>query len=305
MRLDWYFTDLPFLPFPSVINSLDWRDDPWEPHLLGEQYGQSRNYNGKERIEGLTGEHVCGDEADFANGQPWPYTGEPILYDDAGIPVCCGRSSPHEVTAGFVPEAITPPTYARTATVGISSADAHKVAIHRAPVAGFSADYILGTATVGRVSAGVVAEQGGHRSAVLVGARVDNGHSTAAVDAGMVVDFVLGPPNTSCPVAQDVVLDETFEGYVNVGGPCKWWKLPVLTPAFLEAQILSSLVMPTGGITFYSGSDCDHLTVENFSDIGGFDIIWFHMVTSAIWIRVCPTDKDVSFSIKIMFAPTP
>lgn len=123
----WYFTDLPFLPFPTVFNSKDWDEEPWLHNGLGEVYGAPRVYNGREVTPGLTGGHICGTREDFEQGPTWPPTGEPLTYGPDGIPTCCPRNPVGFVAGGARPEAIVtlippspppPPYYTALAIAG-------------------------------------------------------------------------------------------------------------------------------------------------------------------------------------------
>ena len=115
--LVWFRSDLPYLEQETVINSLDWDEEPWRPRLVGEQYGNSRNYNRREEIPGLTGTHVCGTPYEFANGQDWPYHGPPIVYLPNGIPACCAIADVEVVTGGARPASVVLRPYYRTALV--------------------------------------------------------------------------------------------------------------------------------------------------------------------------------------------
>lgn len=113
--LVWYFTDLPFQRHDSVINSLWQSSEDARQVDIGEQWYYPPPYNGLTRIEGLTGEHECGLQSDFEEGQPWPYDGPDIEYDEDGIPFCCPRLRPPQVRGGGIPQAIIeyiPPVFA-------------------------------------------------------------------------------------------------------------------------------------------------------------------------------------------------
>lgn len=114
----WYFTDLPFLPFPTIFNSRDWCEDPWHYTGRGEVFGAPRTYNGMEEVAGLSGEHICGTQADFEDGPSWPPTGEPLEYDDDGIPKCCRRVPIFRVSSASRPAGVFrfPPLVSRTSS---------------------------------------------------------------------------------------------------------------------------------------------------------------------------------------------
>ena len=101
VSLDWYETDLPFQDFPSAINQRKNDTQVTGELLLGElPYQYPPPYNGRGPVPGLTGGHRCGFREWFQDGYPYPYLGEPIVYDGFGIPLCCGR--PVEPTGGGV-----------------------------------------------------------------------------------------------------------------------------------------------------------------------------------------------------------
>lgn len=102
----WYFTDLPFLPFPTIFNSRDWCEDPWHYTGRGEVFGAPRPYDGMLVVAGLQGGHYCGTREDFENGPSWPPTGEPLVYGPDGIPTCCPRFPVGRVTSGSRPASL-------------------------------------------------------------------------------------------------------------------------------------------------------------------------------------------------------
>lgn len=94
VTIRWYFTDLPFQTHESIINSRDFDEAPWVPRLLGEQPGYERRFDKHASPAGLDGLHQCGQLSDFTNGQPWPYTGPPVVYGEDDIPRCCRDPMP-------------------------------------------------------------------------------------------------------------------------------------------------------------------------------------------------------------------
>lgn len=117
--LVWYFTDLPFLPFPTLFNSKDWQEDPYHHLGIGEVWDAPRNYNGRLHTPGLTGGHICGAREDFEQGPSWPPTGAPLVYDQDGIPTCCRREPVMMATSGARPAAIVSgPPYTSKTTAG-------------------------------------------------------------------------------------------------------------------------------------------------------------------------------------------
>ena len=108
MKKIWYFTDQDFDDHPSVQGSNFWQSEIEREVLIGEQWTVPTPWPEKNRtVSGLLGNHECGEVTDFEQGQPWPYTGEPIEYDDDHIPFCCPRIRPVRVTGGGVIESLT------------------------------------------------------------------------------------------------------------------------------------------------------------------------------------------------------
>jgi len=100
VTLHWYFTDQPFQTFPSVINCRNLDEEKWVERTLGEVANQQNTFEAPRIMGGLLGDHFCGEESDFVNGQPWPYTGPHPAYDPDGIPACCPRMWGWGPTAG-------------------------------------------------------------------------------------------------------------------------------------------------------------------------------------------------------------
>lgn len=91
--VDWYFVDqtTPFLPFPTVFNSANWRNDKSLEPLLGEVTGASRPWRNGLPPGLYTGNHFCGTAQQFRDGIPAPV---PIDRLTNGQPVCCGSPLP-------------------------------------------------------------------------------------------------------------------------------------------------------------------------------------------------------------------
>lgn len=94
VEIQWYRAadDAPSLPFPSAVMSLDWLDNGYdEPWLgeVGEVWGEPRPYSFKGTPVGLTYDHICGTEEDFAEGAVFDPDRE-VKYDEQGLPLCCG-----------------------------------------------------------------------------------------------------------------------------------------------------------------------------------------------------------------------
>ena len=91
--MHWYVVpeETPDLPFDSIINSLDWRNQPWTATGPGEVYGAPREFDGWGRIPPpappLT--HICGTEEDFRLGGLRDTSEPPLDRDVTGIPTCC------------------------------------------------------------------------------------------------------------------------------------------------------------------------------------------------------------------------
>jgi hypothetical protein len=87
----WYFTDLPFLSGPTLLNNRYLNKDQHSPLLVGEvPVWQAPRRENRQRTPNpkLDGSHVCHPEW-FATGQPWPVDTDPVDYDEDGIPTCC------------------------------------------------------------------------------------------------------------------------------------------------------------------------------------------------------------------------
>jgi len=118
--LIWYFTDLPFIESETVVNNRTWDSDDTRDLVTGELFGAEKKYNGLWSIPGMTGEHICGTAEEFAQGQPWPYTGTPRQYDPDNIPVCCGRANFARVGVSMRPAATSFASMFATARAGMS-----------------------------------------------------------------------------------------------------------------------------------------------------------------------------------------
>jgi hypothetical protein len=78
------------LPFPSRINSLDWRPDRFNPSPVGEVTWAPRIFDGWGRIvPPPPGDHVCGDPSDFELGGLYLPDEPPVTRDIDGIPTYC------------------------------------------------------------------------------------------------------------------------------------------------------------------------------------------------------------------------
>jgi hypothetical protein len=92
VTLHWYITDPGngTLPYPSRINSLNWRPDNMNPAPVGEVTFADQVFDGWLRIiPPGPGDHICGTREDFELGG-LRHTAQPVLVRDGdGIPTCC------------------------------------------------------------------------------------------------------------------------------------------------------------------------------------------------------------------------
>jgi hypothetical protein len=318
----WFFTDLDFQKHESIINSREWDEDKGNDYLLGEQLKFGWNYNGAEHVPGLIGGHECGEESDFISGQPWPYDGPDIEYGEDWIPLCCPREIIPDVQAGTQVETTEAKLYKKYPTAGASvdyllppppvlsvtaGASVDVPIIMPTVQAGASVDYLSSHSLPADVQAGAVAELVGLSEHAQAGASPDAGTSGIGVTGGAAPDALFETPNPTCELALPMTLGGSIDSFVNVGGPCKWWKIPTTDPGFMESILTYNQPTPgpaTGTVSYYSGPDCDHLTLDSVGELGFFAHLWFHSQVSPIWIKVCPTDKDVAFTIMTDYAPT-
>lgn len=103
MTIRWFKTDLPFLEGEQVINARIWDSEIVDDLEVGEDTRDKPHPYRGGQVAGLLGDHVCGPEEWFRNGQPWPTDIDPVEYDADGIPTCCPRG-----TVGFVGYAAKP-----------------------------------------------------------------------------------------------------------------------------------------------------------------------------------------------------
>lgn len=92
VTVHWYVVpdDTPTLPYPSRINSIDWRDNRVNPSPVGEVTFADRPFDGWGRIvPPIPGDHICGTRADFADGGTYLPDDPPFPRGEDGIPLCC------------------------------------------------------------------------------------------------------------------------------------------------------------------------------------------------------------------------
>jgi len=102
VELVWEWTDQDFEHHESVINSKHWATEGQRETLIGEQWVYPPRSVPRDVPIGLLSGHECGEVSDFTGGQPWPYTGPPIEYDEDDVPLCCPRY--YGLTPGIHPE---------------------------------------------------------------------------------------------------------------------------------------------------------------------------------------------------------
>jgi hypothetical protein len=91
--IEWFFVDdvpSPFLPIPSVINSLNWvprRGETDSPTKAGEKFGAPRTYAKGNRPARMRGLGYCGTSTDWLGNGTRPPSPVPLGPD--GQPMCC------------------------------------------------------------------------------------------------------------------------------------------------------------------------------------------------------------------------
>lgn len=80
----------PRLPYPSRINSLDWKDGQFSFSPVGEVTGAEREFDGWGRIvPPVPEDHICGERGDFEFGGLYRPDLPPLERGPDGIPLCC------------------------------------------------------------------------------------------------------------------------------------------------------------------------------------------------------------------------
>jgi hypothetical protein len=89
----WYPVDdsAPDLGITTAFASDNWTDQrDGNPYPIGEIKGSPRPYTKWKGYSGKPGGHVCGTAEDFANGGTYDPLAPPAVYDNRGVPGCCG-----------------------------------------------------------------------------------------------------------------------------------------------------------------------------------------------------------------------
>ncbi len=261
VRVRWFFTDLPFQAHESIINSLDWEENPHNNTLVGEQDFDDWEYNGAEHVPGLLGGHECGTISDFESGQDWPYTGPPIEYGADFIPLCCPRDLGGDAVAGASADYLSTPPY-----VG-------------SPIAGASADYLSYPAhdsapTVGAQAAradeladaqvGAQAARADELADAQVGAQAARADELADAQAGTQADNAFIPFGHTCETAEELptgVIYNVVSELSETGD--RWAKFPVTEG---ETYYVKYVEFGNGQtISWYEGTDCsDKVFIHSF-----------------------------------------
>lgn len=80
----------PRLPYPSRINSLDWRDGQFSYSPVGEVVGVEREFDGWGHVvPPIPEDHICGERDDFEFGGRYLPDDPPLERGADGIPTCC------------------------------------------------------------------------------------------------------------------------------------------------------------------------------------------------------------------------
>jgi hypothetical protein len=104
-EVDWYFVpdDTPFLPVPSIINSLNWVDvtERIDYGTAGEVAGAARPWSPGNRDISLNAVSYCGTPANWLGFGTIPPA--PLPVNSAGNPTCCGDPlGPLEVDMHYI-----------------------------------------------------------------------------------------------------------------------------------------------------------------------------------------------------------
>lgn len=255
----WYFTDLPFLPFPTVFNSKDWCEDPWHFHGLGEVFGAPRPYDGMLHVPGLQPGHICGTREDFEQGPAWPPTGEPLVYDEDGIPTCCRRLPVFDVVSGSRPAAtvVGPPYSPRTSSSSrpvaqVIHVPTHPFTINTGSRPGSTVEYhgpLLGNVRSGSRPAARIST-----APVTLGSAASSSSTDSPVEIAECP--VLAP---SCATAVPTMVDLEC-GFFQVA-EIPLWRKWILIPGKDYRFVLDFVPGGAGTWTMWAGDGCEGLSV--------------------------------------------
>lgn len=261
VRLRWFFTDLPFIDVPTVINSREWDTDDLRDLALGEVWGAATPYNGLERVPGLIGEHICGEAHQFIDGATWPPVSPPVEYGADWIPLCCPRSEVAQVAVGARPASTVTQGYVYRSALTVGARPASTVSMIRRVTAAL---------TVGARPASTVTIIPAPDHPVTLGARpastiLQSYVTTARVTLGArpasysaVTVFCPGPTST-CGAAL----------LGSVGHNCEYeyapldtdsWRAWATAPGHAYRLHVES-ALGTYGFEIWEGTDCGDLTL--------------------------------------------
>jgi hypothetical protein len=225
VKVRWFFTDLPFQTHESIINSLDWQENPHNNTLVGEQDFDDWEYNGAEHVPGLVGGHECGTISDFQSGQDWPYTGPPIKYGPDFIPACCPRDFGAAAVGGAGVDFLTVLPYPHTVTAGASAQNVGPIPFKGTAVAGAGADVADVSAVVQAGAQAVAADQ---PADVEAGAQSPVADQPADVTAGAGADNGAIPWGHVCTDALVLPVDVVYTVVSELSETGeRWAKFPV------------------------------------------------------------------------------
>lgn len=77
------------LELPTVINCLEWDDQPWVESATGEVWGAPRSFLNTSSLPYAVDLGPCGDATTFANGEVFNPALPPTIYNEDHFPACC------------------------------------------------------------------------------------------------------------------------------------------------------------------------------------------------------------------------
>lgn len=101
--VQWFFTDLPQIPFPTLFGSRNWDADngEWLP-TLGEVPGELRLWKNGRRPGQFPGGHVCGTADQWLNGCLLADRLHDADLEPDGVPKCCWEGKKPPAKGGLV-----------------------------------------------------------------------------------------------------------------------------------------------------------------------------------------------------------
>jgi hypothetical protein len=260
----WYRThdDAPTLPFPSFVTSRDWREDHTTPTPLGEVWDAPRTFYRGDPIPGANGQHVCGTEEEFWNGQKYDPAAPPTVYHPSGIPICCDGNAASGVAVDVWPSAVVRTPQNVTGQTGVTVWPSAVVSPGNARVTGRTGVYV-------RPGASVWADYG-----VTGGTGVEVWPS-AVVTAGGVVEGggILNPETGPCGWGVNAELDVIYEFQLGTPNQYNWaW---ILEPGLYCLQVRAEFSSAASDVQAWRGPDCASIEPFPFATtVAGGGLPW-------------------------------